>query len=273
MAGGIFISYRRDDSRHFAGRLFDSISSALPDVRVFMDVGSIPFGENFVDVLNKQLKSCQALLVVIGPNWLKTIGGRTNLDDPNDWVRLEIETAMRRKIRIFPVLLDNAEMPAQDQIPESLSSFREYQFIRIDHENYSPIVKELVSQLSERVKPAPPKAPAPLTEQLDHPAEPVCTNASTTNDAPFAGQGRKLLETAISELRTGKLRGWAWVFAFLLAIALWIFLNNAPKSYIDPALERVGPVIVGVMDKAKSAGRWAFEWVVKHPAKFIPRLL
>jgi len=173
MLAGIFLSYRREDSRHFAGRLFDSISSALPNIRVFMDVDSIRFGEDFVDVLNEQLNSCQALLVVIGPSWLQKRGdtGKTNLDDPDDFIRIEIETAITRKIPVIPVLVDGAQMPAQNEIPETLRPLRRRQFIRIDHDNYNPVVKQLVVQLSELVNKAAPSQQVETQTKVSPPAD------------------------------------------------------------------------------------------------------
>jgi hypothetical protein len=210
MAAGIFISYRRDDSRHFAGRLFDSISKALPNARVFRDVQSIHPGEDFVDVLNEQLESCQALLLVIGPNWLKVgDSGRTNLHNPNDYSRLEIETAIRRNIPLIPILVDNAEMPTHDQIPECLSQLKRQQYIRINDEHYSLVVEDLVSQLSKLV------APVSLGDQLDHPTGAVRANTSATNDSSI---GRMLLETAISKLRTGNLKPGAWISVFIVVL-------------------------------------------------------
>jgi len=150
MSRGIFVSYRREDAAHFAGRLFDSISAGLPGLKVFMDVDSIRLGADFVQVLQEQLASCNALILVIGPRWLGQGGKR--LDDPSDFVRLEIEAAISRKIPIVPVLVDGAEMPSEDEIPASVRPITRRQYVRIDHENYSAVVRGLVSQLADLVK-------------------------------------------------------------------------------------------------------------------------
>jgi hypothetical protein len=194
-------------------RIYESISKALPHARVFRDVQSIRPGEDFVDVLNEQLESCLALLLVIGPNWLKVGNdGRTNLDNPNDFSRLEIETAIRRNIPLIPILVDNAEMPTHDQIPECLSQLERQQNIRINDEHYALVVEDLVLQLSKLV------ASVPLDDQLDHPAGAVRANTSATNDA---STGKMLLETAISKLRTGNLKPWAWISLFIVTLVAW----------------------------------------------------
>jgi hypothetical protein len=105
----------------------------------------------------------QALLVIIGPNWLRKTGaaGRTNLDDPDDFIRLEIENAITRKIPLIPVLVDNAEMPGENELPPSLRPLRRRHFVRVNHENYTPVVERLVSQLSNLLQVAQPTGPQP----------------------------------------------------------------------------------------------------------------
>ncbi|HMA73912.1 MAG TPA: toll/interleukin-1 receptor domain-containing protein [Xanthobacteraceae bacterium] len=155
MSQSIFVSYRRDDVDHFAGRLVDSISAKIPGVKVFMDVDSIRFGADFVEVLWEQLASCRAMILVIGPSWLaQDQGGKSRLDDPDDFVRLEIETAIKRNVPIVPVLVDGAAMPKENEIPASVRSIRRRHHVSIDHESYSAILPGLVSQLTDLVRPS-----------------------------------------------------------------------------------------------------------------------
>jgi TIR domain len=153
MSHNIFLSYRRDDAAHFAGRLVDSISRGLPGVKMFIDVDSISPGADFVKVMQEQLASCHAMILVIGPRWLGQ-GGRRRLDNPDDFVRLEIEAAINRKIPIVPVLVDGAAMPREDEIPASLHSITRRNYVRIDHENYSAVAPRLVSQLADPIGPS-----------------------------------------------------------------------------------------------------------------------
>jgi hypothetical protein len=114
MTGKIFISYRRDDTRWFARSLFDQLKLSFPPESVFMDVGGgIKAGQDFVRVLEEQARSCDAMLVLIGPNWLtaRDDAGRRRLHSPADFVRIEVEAALRYGKRVIPVLEKRTEMP------------------------------------------------------------------------------------------------------------------------------------------------------------------
>ena len=99
MAAKVFISYRRGDSAGYAGRLMDRLKTELGRDVLFMDVDAIPLGTNFENVLHEEVAKCAVLLAVIGPNWSDARGenGKRRLDDPNDFVRIEIAAALKRK--------------------------------------------------------------------------------------------------------------------------------------------------------------------------------
>jgi TIR domain len=88
MAGNIFINYRREESSHVAGRLHDSLAPTFGGNKLFMDVDNIPVGRDFEDYLKSQVAGCDAMLAIIGPNWLtaKDETGQRRLDNPNDFV-------------------------------------------------------------------------------------------------------------------------------------------------------------------------------------------
>lgn len=119
----IFISYRRADSSWFARWLAERLAGQFGDDAVFQDVESIRPGDDFAAKIEAGIGSCAVLLAVIGPRWLaeESDAGR-RLDDPQDWVRLEIESALRRGILIIPVLVDGARMPSASELPPSLQS-------------------------------------------------------------------------------------------------------------------------------------------------------
>jgi len=104
---GIFISYRREDTAGHAGRLFDRLTQHFGKGRIFMDVSDIEPGTDFVEAIDKAVGSCDILIVVIGREWLTCAdpGGHRRLDDPNDFIRLEAATALKRNIRVIPVLV------------------------------------------------------------------------------------------------------------------------------------------------------------------------
>src|SRR5215472_12214630 len=119
---GIFVSYRRQDSSHLAGRLYDRLADRFGEGQVFMDVDTIHPGIDFAEEVNRAVAACKVLVAVIGPNWLTATDerGRRRLDAPDDFVRLEIEAALARGVRIIPVLAQDATMPRQAELPESL---------------------------------------------------------------------------------------------------------------------------------------------------------
>jgi TIR domain len=117
MSGQIFISYRRDDASYPAGRLYDRICTHFPQSRIFMDV-DMDLGINFVEEIEKNVGCCGVLIAVMGKHWLTASDreGRRRLDHPKDYVRLEIATALKRGIRVIPVLVEGASMPEFDQL-------------------------------------------------------------------------------------------------------------------------------------------------------------
>lgn len=120
---GIFISYRREDAPAYAGRLYDQLAERFGDENVFMDVDTIEPGADFVARIEDAVGSAAALLVVMGRGWVdaKDELGRRRLDDPEDFVRLEVASALQRNVRVIPVLVGGATMPESEQLPAVLA--------------------------------------------------------------------------------------------------------------------------------------------------------
>lgn len=118
----IFISYRRDDSAYPAQVIHETLVAKFGEEAVFFDVDSIPVGMDFHGILNEAVAKCDVLLAVIGDHWLNAKDGAGNrrLDDPNDFVRIEIEAALSRDIPVVPVLVGKAMVPRAEQMPDSL---------------------------------------------------------------------------------------------------------------------------------------------------------
>jgi hypothetical protein len=121
--GRIFISYRREETAYPAGWLYDRLADRFGGGQVFKDVDSIQLGDDFVEVITSAVGSCDVLLALIGDEWLTITDdhGRRRLDNPDDFVRLEIEAALTRNVRVIPILVDGARMPRADQLPGSLA--------------------------------------------------------------------------------------------------------------------------------------------------------
>jgi len=118
----VFLSYRRDDSHYIADRIYDWLIQERGRRNVFKDVDSIPLGRDFRQVIHDAVHRCDVLLVVIGPGWVTVAKapGMRRLDDPLDFVRMEIEAALERDIPIIPLLVNNTTMPTAEDLPSSL---------------------------------------------------------------------------------------------------------------------------------------------------------
>jgi len=119
----IFISYRREDSDIWVARLVDELRKYFPSGQIFQDIASIDPGADFVTALDEALARASAMLVIIGPGWLSATDkqGRRRLDSPTDFVRQEVTESLRRTdVRVFPLLVNGAEMPAEEDLLEPL---------------------------------------------------------------------------------------------------------------------------------------------------------
>ena len=126
---GIFISYRRADSGDTARRLHEFLGARFGEASVFIDVETIEAGADFAEAIDTTVRLSDGLVAVIGTTWLTAADaeGRRRLDDPADWVRLEIATALARGVKVIPVLVDGARMPAERELPGSLAALARHQ--------------------------------------------------------------------------------------------------------------------------------------------------
>jgi hypothetical protein len=146
----IFLSYRREDSAGQAGRLADRLKLEFGDI-LFMDVDGIPLGVNFVERLSEEIATCNVLLAVIGHEWLniRDQSGARRLDNPTDFVRVEIATALRRSIPLIPILLDGTKLPQRDQLPEDLRELTIRNGLDLRHASFHVDVGRLIHELQQ----------------------------------------------------------------------------------------------------------------------------
>jgi TIR domain len=117
----VFISYRRQDSPHITGRIYDRLAARFGRDAVFKDVDDTPLGLDFREHLHQQTGRCEVFVAVIGKNWNPpSVSGGSRLSDPGDHLRIEIEAALGRGIPLIPVLVDGASMPAERDLPDSI---------------------------------------------------------------------------------------------------------------------------------------------------------
>lgn len=149
MPDNLFISYRREDTQYLAGRLFDRLESRYGEGRVFMDVDGIDPGLDFGEAIEEQLDQCNVLIALIGPNWLNIADarGRRRLDNPDDLVRFEIATGLRRGIPVIPVLADKTLLPDRDELPDDLIALARRQSVRLAHSSFNADVAGLLDGL------------------------------------------------------------------------------------------------------------------------------
>jgi ankyrin repeat protein len=139
---GIFISYRREDTAGHAGRLYDQLCAHFGEEQVFMDVSAIQPGEDFAKVIENRVHACDAAVVLMGRNWLTK-----RLTEPGDFVFLEISLALQRNIRVVPVLVEDARMPAVTDLPEPLAPLARRQAIELTDAAFHEDVQRLIHAL------------------------------------------------------------------------------------------------------------------------------
>jgi hypothetical protein len=165
---GIFISYRREDAAGHAGRLFDRLAQHFGRDKVFMDVAGIEPGVDFVEAIDQAVGSCDVLIVVIGKEWARAAdaAGKRRLDDPNDFVRLEATTALRRNVRVIPLLVDGAPLPPTGSLPEDLQKLTRRNAFELRDGRWESDIGLLVEALEKALgHPAKPDRPAARVEE------------------------------------------------------------------------------------------------------------
>jgi hypothetical protein len=145
--GGIFISYRREDSAGWTGRLSEQLKARFGAESIFMDIDTIEPGVDFTEAVQKAVGSCDVLLAVIGPEWASSANksGKLRLEDPNDWVRVEIAAALKRKIRVVPVLVGGASVPTMDFLPDELDPLAHRQVHELTDKRWNYDVEQLIN--------------------------------------------------------------------------------------------------------------------------------
>ncbi|MEO6080481.1 MAG: TIR domain-containing protein [Steroidobacteraceae bacterium] len=205
---GIFISYRRSDNPDATGRIYDRLVAEFGKPKVFKDIDSIPLGMDFRGHLNEIVGGCTAVLAIIGPSWADTRSnaGQRRLEDPDDFVRIELEAALARGIPVVPVLVGNATMPGVLQLPATLSelAYRQSIQVRPDPDFHNDATR-LVVALRAIIDPnAPQVEPAPTRPGRSRvPLLATLAAAATLAAIAFAIPAVKhLRETPPPEIRT-----------------------------------------------------------------------
>jgi hypothetical protein len=183
----IFLSYRRAGTSGYGGRLHEGLREHFGEARVFRDVDSIPPGTDFVKILDEAVTRAGVVLALIGRDWFTTADaeGKRRIDDPGDFVRIELEAAFRRGVVVIPVLVDGARMPPPTALPESLARLSRIQAIELSDERWEYDLGRLITRLEQVVGPPVPAFVAldaamvtkehPALPTIAPPPEPVAT--------------------------------------------------------------------------------------------------
>jgi streptogramin lyase len=179
----VFVSYRRDDTPDATDRLTAELRDRIGAANVFLDIDDIDIGARFAKVVAEWVGRCDVLLAVIGPDWLDAVDdvGTRRLEDPTDYVRLEIEAAFARDIRVVPVLMHGARIPKRDELPDTLAPLVEYNAIELTRRHWEIDLADLVEGLRRITAPravvsegtARTAAPRPTSEPATRRRRPV----------------------------------------------------------------------------------------------------
>jgi hypothetical protein len=211
----IFLSYRRQDSQSATGRLADRLEARFGRTRVFHDHESIVAGEDFDAIIRRRVEASTVLLVIVGPRWLGATDatGRRRLDDPHDYVRLEIELALRADVAVVPVLVEGATMPQAAGLPPSLAAFARCQAVELSETRWRYDADQLVATLQSRFA-------------IESETPPPGADADDAGDGRIARIASDLLDLAVHPRRliarrqTGRARDHVRAFAFLVVAVL-----------------------------------------------------
>lgn len=147
--GIVFINYRREDAAGEARALYNDLVKLLGEERVFMDVDNIGLGQDFRDVLRERLTNCEVMLTLIGRNWtdVRDASGQRRLEQEGDFVRLEIATALERRVALTPVLVQEARMPDPSALPDDVKALAFRNGFALHHATWDSNVREMVKRL------------------------------------------------------------------------------------------------------------------------------
>ena len=248
MAGRIFTNYRRGDDPGNTGRLFDRLQETFAPEQLFIDVDNIPPGLDFIRVLEEQVSQCDALLVVIGPRWLDAADpqGKRRLDSPDDFVRIEIESALTQGKRVIPVLVGDARMPAADELPETMRLLARRNAVRLTYERFRADTQGLIKALQQALEEV---AAARAQEETTRRAEEEEKRAREVAAASERARASAEAAEQARLLRPPKPRPVWWlsweiitvevVAAALLGLTVWVAFAPAPPA---PATVEPAPV-------------------------------
>jgi hypothetical protein len=260
--GRIFISYRRNDAPFAAGRLKDRLEERFPTASIFMDVEAIEPGADFPTSIDEAVGSCDVLLALIGTRWLTLISrdepANCQIGDQEDFVALEIATALTRNIPVIPILIDGASMPRQGDLPKMLIGLARRNAVRLDHETFRSDIERILPAIErtitaeQDVRSDPqgllttqPNTPSPASARRPSVAQPLSQHPLVPDRITYGA-----LDSAptMSELRLAKEQERKLAFRSAFRVALWwsLWISTFITSYTVTSAIRSPLDIVGL---------------------------
>ncbi len=258
--GRIFISYRREDTAYPAGWLYDRLTDRFAKGQVFKDIDSIKLGDDFVAVITTAVGSCDVLLALIGDRWLTVTGedGRRRVDDPDDFVRLELEAALARNVRVIPILVEGARMPSAAELPASLTGLVRRQALELSPARFDSdtgrLLKVLDDTLAEAQARREAQAPAQREAEAQHAAAggaatgiggaaPGEVSAGQPAAAPPAPRRRGFGDMPLLRRRYLVLGAGAVAVALAVVVAFLLLRDGEPRNELrNPLLSVRGSI-------------------------------
>ena len=237
--GRVFISYRRKNTSHLAGRLYDRLADHFGDTHVFMDVDTIAPGTDFAEITTRAVRTCHVLLALIDHQWLTVTDdkGYRRLDDADDIVRMEIHTALKRDIIVIPVLIDGVSMPRQDDLPADLAALARRQAIQVRHDSFRQDAGRLVGVIEQALT-TEVAGSASATERVDASdgAQPSDREHSASGPPIIGDKHPEVASTRASERSRNRRRevgfGFGLVRGVLFGAALTVPLVGVVAGWI-----------------------------------------
>lgn len=237
----VFITYRREETAAHAGRLYDAMVARFGESNVFMDVDMAP-GVDFVERITDAVAACHVLIVVMGPRWatVEDEQGRPRLADPEDFVRLEVETALRRpEVTPIPVLVAGARMPRREDLPPEVQAITRRNALELGDQRWRYDVGRLISTLDEllaasSVAPSPSRSERSVATGKAAPGDAAHTAGQTAPPSAVAATTPADTKPA-APAPTGGGRFWRWALigavtigAIVIAVVLAVGGDDSP---------------------------------------------
>jgi TIR domain len=221
----VFISYRRDAGAGYAGRIADALVEHFGEDKVFRDIDSLEPGLDFVDAVERAIESSEVLIAVVGKHWLTVTdaAGQKRLENPDDYVRTEIAIALKRNIRVIPLLIQEASMPSEEELPDDLAPLSRRNAFVIHDSSWRDDIQRLVTALDRAIKGDRAATPDEPGEVKRPEAQPVGTTQPIRGGTqPIRQQSRS---SNVGLFLTGAL-------VVCLIVLIWIFFR-----YLLPAIQ------------------------------------